>query len=140
VGYWRFVPGKPSPTAHTPFDISANQMQVPRVDNAMPPQPQLIAQATEKLLPASIRNIFAPLAATPGAKGPLGPEAPGQQIAAMILKGTIVGGGKPLAIINDQFVGQGEWIGQYQVISIGKKEVVLNSGQHQIKLEMVKNE
>ncbi len=61
-------------------------------------------------------------------------------LSSMELKGTIVGGGKPLAIINDQFVGTGDWIGEYQVIRIGKKTVLLDSGHHQIALEMVKDE
>jgi hypothetical protein len=141
VGYFRSVPKKPpAAAARTLSDVPPGQMQVPRVEIEMPPKVQIPQEPAEKLLPASVRDIFSPAASTPGAKGPFGLEAPAQQLSAMMLKGTIVGGGKPLAIINDQFVGQGEWIGKYQVIGIGKNEVVLDSGQHQIKLEIVKDE
>lgn len=140
-GYFRFAYKKPSPAAtRSPLDISLGQLQVPRVDIEMPPKVRTPQAPAEKLLPASIRDIFAPLASTPAERRASGFQESTQQSFAMILKGTIVGGGKPLAIINDQFVGQGDRIGKYQVVRIGKKEVLLDSGQHQIKLEMVKNE
>jgi hypothetical protein len=56
------------------------------------------------------------------------------------LKGTIVGRQRPIAIIDDRFVRTGDYINDYQVAHIGKKEVILASGDKKIKLEMRKND
>jgi hypothetical protein len=141
TGYFRFIHKKLSPAAvHAPLDISLGNLHVPRVEIEMPPNSQIRGLPMEKLLPASIRDIFSPFTSSPGEMRPseLQPSANG--LSSLNLKGTIVGGKRPLAIINDQFVGLGDRIGKYRVVRIGKKEVLLDSGQHQIKLEMVKNE
>lgn len=46
------------------------------------------------------------------------------------LKGTIVGGNEPLALINDKFVRLGEKVGEYQVIGITPSAVHLKAGDH----------
>ena len=56
------------------------------------------------------------------------------------LKGTIVGGERPIAIINDQFLRQGDQIGEFKVVNIGKKEVVLNSDERTLVLRLENNE
>ena len=56
------------------------------------------------------------------------------------LRGTIVGGRKPMAIIDSQFLEIGDVIGEYKLISIGKKDVLLASEDEEIKLEMLRNE
>ncbi len=58
----------------------------------------------------------------------------------MELTGTVVGGGNPIAIINDQFVRVGDLIDEYKLVSIGKREVVLNMDGRDVKVEMLKNE
>ncbi len=58
----------------------------------------------------------------------------------MELMGTIVGGGNPIAIINDQFVRVGDLIDEYKLVSIGKREVVLNMDGREVKVEMLINE
>ena len=63
-----------------------------------------------------------------------------QPIPTMKLRGIIFGGRKHLAIINDQFGGKGDRVGDFRVMRIGKNEVLLASGYHKIKLELVKNE
>ncbi len=52
------------------------------------------------------------------------------------LNGTIVGGNNPVAIINNQFLRTGEWIGGYQVVKIDKYKVLLSSGDYQKVLEV----
>jgi len=47
------------------------------------------------------------------------------------LKGTLVGGNAPLAIINDKFVRLGEKVGDYQVVGITPTAVYLKAGKHQ---------
>ncbi len=56
----------------------------------------------------------------------------------MTLKGTIVGGKRPIAIINDRFVRMGDRIGDYQVVEIDKDIVKLTSGNDEIVLEVLK--
>ncbi len=56
----------------------------------------------------------------------------------MTLKGTIVGGKRPIAIINDRFVRMGDRIGDYQVVEIDKDIVKLSSGNNEIVLEVLK--
>ncbi len=58
----------------------------------------------------------------------------------MELTGTIVGGGNPIAIINDQFVRVGDLVDEYKLVSIGKREVVLNMDGREVKVGMLKNE
>ncbi len=55
----------------------------------------------------------------------------------MTLKGTIVGGKRPIAIINDRFVRMGDRIGDYQVVEIDKDRVTLRSGIYEIVLEVL---
>ena len=56
----------------------------------------------------------------------------------MTLKGTIVGGKRPIAIINDRFLRMGDRIGDYQIIEIDKDKVKLSSGNNDIVLEVLK--
>jgi hypothetical protein len=63
------------------------------------------------------------------------------QIASGLkLTGTVVGGKNPIAIINDQFVRVGDLIDEYTLVSIGKKEVILNMDDRIVKVGMLKNE
>ena len=62
------------------------------------------------------------------------PEAP----SPMTLKGTIVGGKRPIAIINDRFVRMGDRIGDYQVVEIDKDIVKMTSGNNEIVLTVLK--
>ena len=61
-------------------------------------------------------------------------------IQTLKLTGTIVGGSKPVAIIDGQFIHDGDWIGDYRVARIGNKDVLLVSNNKRITLEMIKNE
>lgn len=94
-------------------------------------------------LPASIRDIFSPLNSPPRAEKTSEEkevERSDPPPPSFTLKGTIVGGRNPIAIIDDQFVRPGDWVGEYRVVKIGKKEVVLDSDYGQVVLEILKNE
>lgn len=141
VGYFRFVYKKPPKIAvQASAGALLGQLQVPRVDIEMLPKVQESEQPAQHSAPGSIRDIFSPLGSTPARTTSRGLHPSTELFSAMHLKGTIVGVGKPLAIINDQFLGPGDWIGGYQVRLISKKEVLLDSGKHRIKLEMAKDE
>lgn len=141
VGYFRLIHKKPSAVrAPTTSNTPLSQLQVPEVAIEIPQYTRRAEPTAAESMPAFIRDIFSPLKTTLAEKRPGEQQQSAIPLSAMELKGTIVGGGKPLAIINDRFVGTGDWIGEYQVIRIGKKAVLLDSGNHQIALEIVKDE
>ena len=88
-----------------------------------------------------LRDIFAP-AVTPAPETIEPPAVAATVVRApsaptFDLKGTIVGRGLPLAIINDRFVGPGDAIDGYTVIDIGAHQVMLAAGEHTVTLRTV---
>ncbi len=140
LGYFRLIHKKPiAGEARTSSNTPLSRLQVPEVNIKIQQTIRRAELAVEEFMPALMRDIFSPVNSTVAEKRTAKQQS-GIPLSAMELKGTIVGGGKPLANINDQFVGIGDWIGEYQVIRIGNKAVRLDSGRHQIELEMVKDE
>jgi hypothetical protein len=152
VGYFRFihkkkvtpaVPRIPSPAASLRFDIP--QIKIPDRQNARSRE-----SLSKESMRAPIRNIFTPLKLQAKVKSQPASQKPSKALPSKVrsqptgqklkLKGTIVGGGKAIAIINDQFVRKGDWIGKYKVVRIGKKRVLLESANAKIELEIVKSE
>jgi hypothetical protein len=146
VVYFRFIHKKkvtpavsriPSPAASRQFDMPA--IKIPDRQNARSRE-----SLSKESMRAPIRDIFTPLKLQAKVKSHPASQKPskvrsqptGQKLK---LKGTIVGEGKAIAIINDQFVRKGDWIGKYKVVRIGKK-VLLDSGSAKIELEMMKSE
>ena len=141
VGYFQFIHKKPAAVkARKPSSAPRRQLVVPEVNIEISKNAQKVDPATGESLPGLIRDIFSPYELSSAETRSAGRQQEAVPLSAMELKGTIVGGGKPLAIINDQFVGKGDWIGEYQVIRIGNNAVWLDSGHHQIELEMIKDE
>lgn len=64
------------------------------------------------------------------------PPPPPPPTVVLKLNGTILGGENPIAIINNQFVRTGEWIGGYRIVKIDKYKVLLSSNNHQKVLEV----
>jgi len=141
VGYFQFFYKKPSAAAaRTPSFVPLDQLQVPRVELNLPSKMQTPELPGSEYLQTYVRDIFSPLTSTPMGKRLSAVQPSAGPSSSIALMGTIIGSGKPLAVINDQFVGTGDWVGEYQVIFIGKNKVLLDSGKRQIKLEMVKDE
>jgi len=142
AGYFRFMHKKATGDANrTPSTVPLAKLDVPQVGITMPQNAQRIELPVNGPLRAVIRDIFAPLKSPPKAESQPTKEEPSKPIPSLKLKGTIVGGRRPIAIINDQFVGLDDWIGEYKVVRIGKKEVLLDSGDEKIKkLEILKIE
>ena len=67
-------------------------------------------------------------------------EKPHTPAPTLKLSGTIVGGERPIAIINNQLIRLGDWIEGFKVVKIGKTEVLLDSGISKIVVALVKNE
>jgi len=110
------------------------QVQLPNVQTAK--QPEMSALESHR---AMTRDIFKPLKA-PQLKKEVQQvkQKPSKPTVSLKLKGTIVGGEKPIAVINDQFVHTGDWIAEYQVVRIAKDGVFLSSDAHQMVLKVLK--
>jgi hypothetical protein len=93
---------------------------------------------SEKPPPFVTRDIFAPLRAWTAEENES--EKPQKEPPTFTLKGTIVGGERPLAIIDDQFVRVGDRIGDYSVVRIRKKDVLLMSESTKLHLEIQKGD
>jgi hypothetical protein len=110
------------------------QVQLPNVQTAKKPE-----GAVPESNRAVTRDIFKPLKAPPPQKDVQQLEQkPSKPTVSLKLKGTILGGEQPIAVINDQFVHTGDWIAEYQVVRIAKDEVVLSSDAHQMVLQVLK--
>lgn len=102
------------------------QVQVPDLQGGK--QSEQAVRGIGRLIP---RDIFEPLKTSPPTKeAQRRPQKPSRPTMSLNLKGTIVGGDKAIAVINDQFVHTGDRIGDYEVVTIGKDQVVLTSDIH----------
>lgn len=160
VVYFRFIHKKkvtpavspiPSPPGSLQFDIP--QIKIPDLQNA-----QSRESLSKESMRAPIRDIFAPLKLKKKVKSkPIGrksskvkskprPRKPSKTLPSKVkskppgpklkLKGTIVGGERAIAIINDQFVHTGDRIGEYKVVRIGEKEVLLTYDTKEVTLRV----
>jgi len=146
-GYFRIVRGKTDSAPGSP-PVPAQQtpavQEVPGI-NIGPaktgPGKKSFQPSLNADLFAAARNIFAPMVVPQKAQPPALPEPEKEKpVPQFKLRGTIVGGKNPIAIIDNEFVRTGDWIGDFQVVMIGKKTVELVSGDKAITLEILKNE
>lgn len=129
AGYAAYPAG--SQVAVAPLEVP--QLHIPDLKTVRS-SPSPVSGPTAALL----RDIFTP-SQSPLINELIKPHAgqPSRQAATLKLKGTIVGGDKAIAVINDQFVKTGDWLGEYRVVKIGKQEVVLNRGSQKMKLTIL---
>ena len=141
VVYFRFVHQKVSFKAdQAASTASIDQSEIPQVDIQSPQNAPGSKWRDNEILSTVIRDIFAPLQSPKKAETQSAGKKSPRAVPSLKLRGTIVGGGRPVAIINDKFLHRGDRIGDYQVVRIGKKEVLLEAGNDKIELGMVKNE
>ncbi len=159
VGYFRFIHKKTTPdivktasiTALSGDETSDGKIKIPERK-----RDKQVELHMEDPLRTDIRDIFTPLHLTKKVKrktkrpspkkapppmpikveSPPEPKKPPPPTIMLELNGTIVGGNNPVAIINNQFLRTGEWIGGYQVVKIDKYKVLLSSGDYQKVLEV----
>lgn len=89
--------------------------------------------------PLWIRDIFAAPEVPEKSKAKRQEGHAPESVPSFTLKGTIVGGRKPMAIIDNQFVSQGDMIGDYRVVEITRNRVRLNRDGHQVVLDVIKD-
>jgi len=141
VAYFRFFHKKGGAVEAPPESATVvNQIVVPQV--AMKISRKNLSGASSNTAAtrpfrAVSRDIFTPLE-RPARTGDQTVEQ--TRTLSLKLEGIIVGAGKPLAIINDQFVGLGDRIGEFVVIGIEKQAVRLSSNSDEIILEIASEE
>lgn len=142
VGYFRFIHGKmafssrPAQDGGLPVGI-----EVPAADiKGLLALGQIPAKAPEPPR-AALRNIFAPVFKAPGAgTSPVMPAPePLKPIPSLKLTGTIIGGKRPMAVINDRFMWMGDRIEGWQVASITRNQVVLAADGRKIVLNVLES-
>jgi hypothetical protein len=144
VGYVRFFYKKAEADVK-----SIEPVEVPSKNDLSSVQPIIQGQkrlskelSTESFQPIA-RDIFLPLMTPKRANVSkmLSMNKEKQQpLPALRLKGTIVGGGRPIAIVNDTFLRTGDEIAGFKVIWIGTKAIVMEAGERKLALEMLKVE
>jgi len=154
VAYFRFVhkgtePAPPATVAGTPS--GQTQFDPNSVKTARSQRLRVSRPALTEPLRRDIRDIFTPAQLPPKPKPVVQPPTPVlskpvEKTAVVALpapplnvelKGTVVGGNEPLAIINDKFVRLGEKVGDYQVVGITPSAVYLESGKHRKVLQVI---
>ena len=151
VGYFRFIHKKTTPDIVKTASITAlsgDQTSDGKIKIPERKRDKQVELHMEDSLRTDIRDIFTSLHLTkkvkrktkrPSPKVKIKPEPkkpPPPPTIMLELNGTIVGGNNPVAIINNQFLRTGEWIGGYQVVKIDKYKVLLSSGDYQKVLEV----
>lgn len=137
IGYFRFF---------RPADSGAKQTLSPDATNTLQEaKPAAFALQTDKLGSSTSRpsvrrsisrNIFEPTASLPTTTSPK-PTSQSPPPADMTLTGTVIGGDLSMAIINNQFVRQGQVVGKYKITRITPDQVFLASKDDQLCLNVL---
>lgn len=141
LAYFRFFHKKPGrKQGPVPAVASTAYSDAPEIDIGQIQTTGRVKSTIQEPRRAFIRDIFAPLISVPGAVLHPIEQRSSKQLSSFKLRGVIVGGGGAIAMINDQLLRTGEWIGEYQVVRIEKKAVLLASDNERIELKLVQNE
>jgi len=139
-GYFRLIHAKTKRSVTTPApQPSLAPINIPKI--LTKPQQVIKQPESDRFddLQSVIRDIFAePVKPIKPAPEENQAEEIPKPPPPMALKGTIVGGKRPIAIINDRFVRMGDRIGDYQIVEIDKDKVKLSSGSDEIVLEVLR--
>jgi hypothetical protein len=141
-GYFRLIHARTKKSAKSPTpQPSLAPINIPKILTKLKQAKQSESEGFD-VLQYAVRDIFAE---------PVRPAPPEQSAPEvnkmeeipeppppMTLKGTIVGGKRPIAIINDRFLRMGDRVGDYQVVEIDKDMVKLSSGNNEIVLTVLK--
>ncbi len=138
VGYFRFFRGKITFFGPPAREATITAMtDVPSVDlKSIQPSglPQIIAPAAPR---ADLRDIFAPAKKTARGATPENPAIASKPLPPLQLTGTIIGGKRPLAIINGRFLHQGESIEGFRVVDIARNQVTIVNAERKVVLNVL---
>ena len=142
VVYFRLIHGKIQPEEIEPSfsDSTTPEIEMQIVEPVTWQQKDWHARlAAEPMRPLK-RDIFLPAKPLKSVKLRSAAKIPQKPVPKLKLRGTVVGGHDPIAIIDDQFIRTNESIAGYKVIWIGPKMVVLDSGERKLILELMQND
>ena len=143
LAYFRFVHKKPERSrsvAPSTATAPATQFELLQPEKENLKNTQGRESVVRESTGAVIRDIFAPLKSLPRANRLAKKGASSNRGGSLQLKGVIIGGKNPIAIINDKLVRTGERIGDYTLVRVEKKEVFLRSANRNIRLTLENNE
>jgi hypothetical protein len=142
VGYFRLIHGKTQPEAINPnlSGSTAPEFEVQIVEPVTWQQKDWHARLAAEPMRQLKRDIFLPAKPLKSVKQEPAAKISQKSAPKLKLRGTVVGGNEPIAIIDDQFIRANEWIAGYKVIWIGPKMVVLDSGEQKMVLEILQND
>ena len=143
VGYFRLIHGKTQPEEiiNPSFsDSDAPELEMPIVEPVTWQQEDWHARLAAEPMRQLKRDIFLPAKPLKNMKAKPVAKIPLKHAPKLKLRGTVVGGDEPIAIIDDQFIRTNESIAGYKVIWIGPKMVVLDSGEKKMILELLQND
>lgn len=140
LGYFRLIHKKVTPAGdHTPVAPPDAGLDIPVRETKNMQNDYWHKQPEVNPLGTLKRDIFINVnSLNETEKGFVGNRA-SNPASTLKLRGTIVGGKNSIAIINDKFVRIGDWIDEYKLITIGKKEVLLALGNKKIKVELLES-
>jgi len=143
IAYFRFIHEKSAPAETTvPSALPTERLDISKILTKRQQRGNWNKQPDPQPLGSLQRDIFTALKFMKevNVRDELEEEKLEVPTSTWELKGTIIGGGKPMAIIDSQFLKIGDMVGEYELVSIGKKEVWLVSEDEKIKVEMLRNE
>ena len=144
VGYFRFFYKKAEADVKSfePVEVPS-KIDLSSVQPIIQGRKQLNKELSTESFQPIARNIFAPLtnlkSATAYKMQSMNTEKQ-QLLPPLRLKGTIVGGEGPIAIVNDKFLRTGDEIAGFKVVWIGTKTIMMEAGEQKLALEMLKVE
>jgi hypothetical protein len=143
VGYFRLIHGRSQPEEiinPSLSDSTASEFETQIVAPVTWQQEDWHARLAAEPMRPMKRDIFLPAKPLKSLKVKPVAKIPQKPAPKLKLRGTVVGGDEPIAIIDDQFIRTHESIAGYKVAWIGPKMVVLDNGEQKMVLEMLQND
>ena len=140
VAYFRFMHKKNGANVDI-AGLSQKQVKldVSQIQKTKPKRLQAVKLPENEPLSMNIRDIFKPLQMPTEPELLVHAEQTSAPTGVLELKGIIIGGKQPMAIINNKFVRIGEKIGEYKIVSFDPNEVLLKSGRHEKVLQVLRS-
>jgi len=144
VGYFRFFYKKAEADVKFIKQVEVpSKIDLSSVQQIIQGRKQLSKELSIESFQPISRDIFAPLT-TPERANVSKRQSMNKEnqkpLPSLRLKGTIVGGERPIAIVNDTFLRTGDEIAGFKVVWIGTKAIEMEAGERKLALEMLKVE
>ena len=138
VAYFRFVhKGDQTGTDIVSPRPEEKRFKVSQIEKTKPKGVKVPRLSAADAPSTPLRDIFSPVQLPIESEPMISAEQTPGPSTVLKLKGTIISGKIPMAIINDSFVRMGERIGEYQIVRIDPNEVRLTSGSQEKILQVL---